>query len=160
LFDIGCQIFATPGQSGKARAGFTISTEAEDRSRGFRGDRQDACVAVGQVVQRFPHGNAGIEQVHVRAGLRLGQDDAVRPGGHDVVQIAVGKAAVERIDAHIERRAAVQRDGRLQEIKAGPSGFRLVVGGNGILQIENQGIGAAIQRLGELAAVVTGNEQE
>ncbi len=121
---------------------------------------ENARRAVGEVVLGFVNGEFGAELLHAGAAEALGQYDRVRRLGHDGLEIGVGEAAGERIDAHDQARA-----GRAPARLAQESGGGRASGGLGgrrdrILEIDDQRVGLARQRLGELLFVVAGDEQQ
>ena len=76
------------------------------------------------------------------------------------VEIGVGQTAVERIDAHVETGAGAQPARFAEESGGGRAGGGLGGERDRILEIDDQRVGAALQRLGELLVVVAGDEQQ
>ena len=98
-----------------------------------------------------PDGHAGVlllvaqgerEPVHVVAGARLGQEDAVGPGADHAGDVVLPQAGVERVDAHVEARAALLR-ARVGDVLGGQRARRrLARGAHRVLQVEDQRVGA------------------
>ncbi len=109
---------------------------------------------------RLARGELGVGMNHRSAAFGLGQQDGVWRGRHDGVEIGVGEAGRNRIDAHQQARAPLASDCRLEEIRRARARLRLAIGRDRVLKIDDHHVGAAHERLVELGAAVGGNEQE
>ena len=99
----------------------------------------------------------GGEPHDVAAAGRLGQHDSVRPRRDDRVEIGVGEAGVEGIDADIGRHP-------LAPFREKGSGLdarrRLCRLGDAVFQIEDHDVGAGARGARELPFAIGGNEEE
>jgi hypothetical protein len=97
---------------------------------------------------------------HRRAAFRLGEHNAVGTAGHHGIEIVVGQAGGEPVDADVEARA-LRCGARLLEKRRGDrAGLSLARRRNRVLEIEQQRIGAAAHALGEFLRAVAGDEEE
>ncbi len=134
---------------------------AEKKSGGgFDRLRQDFDRTFGQSGDGFARGQLGVEMRHARAAFRLRKQNRVRRAGNDGVEIGVGHAGVEAVDAHQQARALFLRLRGLEVFKRGGARVSLALGRDRILEIEDDGVGAARHRLVELGPAVGGNEEQ
>ena len=92
----------------------------------------------------------------VGRALDLGQDDAVEPGVHDGVEIAVAELGVGGVDPDIEEpgaRFSVSGHDRL-------AGRRLLGDGDGVLEVKDHRVGVEGQRLLDPARMIAGGKEE
>jgi hypothetical protein len=108
----------------------------------------------------FMHGELGPELLHAGAAEALRQHDRVRRLGHDGLEVGVRQFAAERVDAHDQARAGRAPARLAQESGGGRASGGLGGRRDGILEIDDQRVGLARQRLGELFFVVAGDEQQ
>ncbi len=87
---------------------------------------------------------------HRSPALRFRQHDGVRRCRHHGIEIGVGKPGGKRIDAHDQPWPAGLRQRLRQERHRAVPRRLLALGGDGIFQVEDEGVGAAVQRLAEL----------
>ena len=73
---------------------------ARNSGRGLGGDRQNFDMAVGQAAHRLAHGELGVGMDDGRAAFRLRQHDGVRFRRRDGVEIGIGQAGLQAVDAH------------------------------------------------------------
>ena len=137
-----------------------IGAGEEDRGRRFGRQREDLDAPSGQAVQRLARGELGVEMDDGLAAFGLRQHDRVRAAGNDRVEIGVGQAGVERVDAHEEARARRARRVVLQKGQRRLPRARLALGRDRILEVEDQRVGAACRSLVELLRAVGRNEEE
>ena len=76
------------------------------------------------------------------------------------VKIVIDHAGLEAVHAHEQARSLLRLAGFLQEGERALARLRLAVGGDRILEVDDDGVGAGRHRLVELLAAVGGNEQE
>ncbi len=94
------------------------------------------------------------------AAFRLGKHDGVGLAGDDRIEIGIGHAGVEPVDAHQQARALFGRAGTFQKIQRRGARLFLALGRDRILKIDDHGIGAAGHRLVELGPAVGGDEEK
>ena len=99
------KILRAPGQAFQPLARAAIGAGEEHRLRGFGGDGDDVERAVGQAVDRLARGDLGVAMDHRRAAFGLREHDAVGTAGHHGVEVVVGQAGGEPVDAHVDARA-------------------------------------------------------
>jgi hypothetical protein len=88
----------------------------------------------------------------------FGEDDAVGMALHDDREIAQGQCGIERIDADVELGAGSA--GVLEVGERHVARDRLAVGGDRILEVEDQRVRTGRRSLVELALGIGRNEQE
>ena len=94
------------------------------------------------------------------AALRLRQHDGIGTRRHHGVEIGIGEAGRERVDAHQETRSRRSRQRCLQKRRCARPRRVLAVGRDRVFEIDDHRIGAARKRLVELVAAVGGDEEE
>ena len=92
------------------------------------------------------------------AAFGLGKQNGVGLSRHNGVEIGVGHAGVEAVDAHQQARALRLRLRGLEEFQRGGARLRLALGHDRILEIEDHGVGAARHRLVELGPAIGRDE--
>ena len=102
----------------------------------------------------------GGKMLDIAARDGLGQHDAVGRCPHHRIEIGVRLAGVERVDADIETGASIEPAVRRKKGGGRLACLRLGLERDGILQVDQEHIGAARQRLLQLALAVAGNEEE
>ena len=117
-------------------------------------------MAVVDAGDRFARRELGIGMDQRRAAFRLRQQDRVRLGRHDGVEIGVGEAGGDAVDPHQQARALRLRHRILDERRGAGAGGILAVDRDRILEVDDHGVGAARERLVELGAAVGGNEEQ
>ena len=151
-----CEVFRTPGQ--RVEPGHTgIVAQPEQRGRGFGRDHDQA-----DTLRLKPGGGLQRGEIVAQQACfvrrRLGQHDPVRAMLHDRDQIGQRVGRVHRIDPH------PQRLGPLALLRQRPCNMlargRLGAVGDRILQVEDDQVGFARQRLFKLARRISGHEQE
>ncbi len=122
---------------------------------------EDLDMAVGQAVDRLAHRELGVGMNDGGAAFGLRQHDGVGLCRRDRVEIGVGQAGLQAVDAHHHDTAAPRCRHRVLE-KGGRAAARarLAVGRDRILEVDDQRVGAARHRLVELLGAVGGDEQE
>lgn len=131
----------------------------EHRRRRFGDNGHDRDRVSGQAMFGLAHTKFDREMLHVGAALRLWQHDGCWREGDDCVEIGVGEPGIERIDAHDQFGRGGTTMG--SEKSRGPLAPLLFGAcGDGILQIEDQCVGAARQGSFELARTVGRDEEE
>jgi hypothetical protein len=95
----------------------------------------------------------------VDAADRLRQDDAVRRRRHDAVEVGVGQARHEPVDAHEQARPFRPAPRRPQEVRGDLTGRLLPGRRHRILEVGDDGVGARLHGFLELAGAVAGHEQ-
>jgi hypothetical protein len=85
---------------------------------------------------------------------------AIASRRHDRVEIGVGEAGGESVDANDEARARFGFHRVLHEIRRARARAGLARGGNRILEVDDHRVGAARHRLVELAPAVGRDEQQ
>ena len=154
------EVFGAPSQRRKTRAGAGKSAGDEQRRRSFGGERDDLDMPVGQIIERFAHGEFCISVKDRRATFSLRQHDGVRSRRHDAIEIGVGKAGLQAVHAHEDIRSRRGWD-RLLEKRGGavPSaGFAF--DRDRILKVDDDRVGAARHRLIEFFGAVGGDEEK
>ena len=98
----------------------------------------------------FARRELGVGMDDRRAAFRLRQQDGVRARRHDGVEVGVGQAGRDAVDAHQQARALRLRHRALE--KCGRAGARrvLAVVRDRILEVDDHRVGAARERLVEL----------
>src|SRR5262245_6364373 len=94
------------------------------------------------------------------SSLGLGKDDGIRSTGHDCIEVGVGHARVQAVDAYEQAGALFGGACPLEKFNRGSSGRRFALRDDRILQIHNYRVGLARQRLVELGAAIRWDEQE
>ena len=95
-----------------------------------------------------------------RAAFGFGKQNGVGLARHNGVEIGIGQAGVEAVDAHQEARALCLRLHGLEEFQRGRARLRLAFRRDRILEIDDHGVGAARHGFVELGAAVGGDEKE
>ena len=117
--ELGRQVLGAPGQ---ARSGAGSSPRRCRRGTGRLRSRSPApgsrCCRRGARACASRTASLASRCVDRRAALRLRQQDRVRLAGDDAVEVVVGQAGVERVDAHEESRPL----GLLRRPRAGSRG--------------------------------------
>ena len=156
--EIGHQILAAPGMAHQARMLGRRGGERQHGRGAFGGDGQDPGRAGRDAFARFECIEIVCQQVEIGLADAFGEDNAVGPALHDDGEIAQGQAGVEGVDAHIELGAGAV--GALEIGERHVARDLLAIGGDGILEVEDQPVGAGRGALGELALRIGGDEQE
>ena len=91
----------------------------------------------------------------VVAAFGLGQDDAVDVGNADQLEVVLVELAPERIDADPPLRPARALRAALEDVARD----RLLRRGDAVLEVEDDRVGVAVERLGDLPLAVGGDEQ-
>ena len=99
---------------------------------------------------RFARGELGVGMDDRRAAFRLRQQDRIRLRRHDGVEVGVGQAGRDAVDAHQQARALRLRHRRLEKRRRARARGVLAVGRDRILEVDDHGVGAARERLVEL----------
>ena len=154
------KIFRAPGQTLQPLARAAIGAGEEHRLRGFGGDGDDVERAVGQAVDRLARGDLGVAMDDGRAAFGLGKHDAIGTARHDGVEVVVGQAGGQSVDAHVKARALLRALASFRKRQRGGARLGLVLRRDRILEVEQQRIGAAAHALVELLRTVAGNEEE
>ena len=94
-----------------------------------------------------------------RASLGLRQQDRVGTAGNNRVEIGIGHSGVERIDADHQQRAGIVFLRVLQKRERCRARRLLALGGDRVLEIQDQRVRAAAEGFGELLRAVAGHEQ-
>ncbi len=110
-------------------------------------------------MDRLARGQLGIEMRDRGAALGLGQHDRVGTSGHDRVEIGIGQPSLERIDAHHQGWAGLAFVRILEKGARGRARGLLAFGRDRVLEIEDERVRLADERLGELRRAVAGHEQ-
>ena len=97
---------------------------------------------------------------HRGAAFGLGEHDGVGLAGHHRVEVGVGHAGVEAVDAHQKPRAVLLALHGFQKIQRRLARDVLALGRNRILEVEDHRVGAAGEGLVELGPAVGGNEEK
>ena len=95
-----------------------------------------------------------------RSALGLRQHDGVGSRLHNGIEIGIDEAGREPVDAHAEERAFGFARGRLEESRRACARLPLAVRRNRVLEVDDDGVGAAGERLVELLATVGRREQK
>ena len=94
------------------------------------------------------------------AALGLGKQHRVRAACHNRIQIGVGHAGVEPVDAHQQARALLLSVVRFEKFQRGGARLLFALGRNRIFQVDDDAVGAGGKRLAELGAAVGGDEEK
>jgi len=161
---LGGQIFRAPGQADQTRARASESAGEEHRCGGFGCDRQNLDMAVGQAARCLAHGKLGIGMNDGGAAFRFRQHDGVRFCRSDGVKVGIGKAGLQAVDAHHHVRPRCARSallhGLFEKRRGTLSRACFAFERDRIFKIDDQRVGAAGHRLGELLRAVGGNEKQ
>ena len=111
-------------------------------------------------MNRLAHGELGVRMHDRSAAFRLRQHDGVRIAANHHIEIIVGQAGRKAVDANEQARAHARRHRFPQEGEGGLARFRLAVGRNRVLEVDDQRIGAARHALGELLGAVARYKQK
>ena len=158
--ELGGQILRSPGQADEpgARAAERADLEYACRRLDCLGDDLD--VAVVDAGRRLAHREAGVCLHDGGAALRLRQHDGVGTRRHHSIEIGVGKAGRERVDAHQQPGPHRPPGCLLHEGPRACPRRALAVGRDRVFEIDDHRVGAARKRLVQLAAAVGGNEEK
>ena len=119
-------------------------------------NRHQIDAANGQAALALEAGHHPIDHLQIGRALDLGQDDAVDTLGDNRFDIAEGVFGVESINADV----AATRARRLQGFDNGGAGRHFFRNRDGVLEIEDHGIGTGVKHLGDFARMVAGCKQE
>ena len=111
--EFGRQVLGSPGHADEPRAAILVGAGGEQAHGRFDRLRQDLDRAFRQAGDGFARGQLGVEMGDGRAALGLGEQDGVGRSGNDRVEIGVGHAGVEPVDAHQQAGAVFLRSARL-----------------------------------------------
>jgi len=125
---------------------------------GLSGDRHDADAASGHADTGLECVQAVAKAAHVVGVLGLWQHDTGQTGHHDGGQVLQCQAAVQRVDADVQ--LGGKRGGLASDVLCrGHARLGFARRGDGVLEVEDERIGAAAFGLGELALAVGGHEK-
>ena len=96
-----------------------------------------------------------VRRLKLAGRLDLGQHDAVHACRDDGLEVAVAVVGVEPVHAHVAEAGARRLQGLHHDR---PCRF-LLRRGDGVLEVEDHGVGAGAEYLGDLARMVAGGEQ-
>ena len=96
-----------------------------------------------------------VHRLQLAGRLDLGQHDAVHACRHDGLEVAVAILGIEPVHAHVAEAGA----GRLQSLHDDRPRRFLLRRGDRVFEIEDHGVGAGAEHLGDLARMVAGGEQ-
>ena len=94
------------------------------------------------------------------AAFSLRQHDGVRPAGHDDVEIRVGEASLQSVDAHHQQWTFCDRLNLLQVCERDVARLALALGRNRVLEIDDDRIGAAGDAFVEFLRTVAWDEEK
>ena len=135
-----------------------VGVKGEHRLCRLGGDDRDLDRADRHTGLRLEGVEIVAEADDVLRAVRFRNEDAVESRLHHGGEIVEGQARVERIDAHEE--GPVARLPIFEKPRDMGARRRLLAGRDGILEVEDQRVGAGRLRLGELAFRIAGNEQK
>ena len=122
--------------------------------------RQNLDRAFGDAGDGLARGELGVEMGDGRAAFGFRKQNGVGLARHHGVEIGVGHAGLEAVDAHQRRGRSFLPLALLRNRQRRLPRHVLALGRNRILEIEDHRIGATAERLVELGPAVGGNEQE
>ena len=114
-------------------------------------------VADRRARRRLERGEIIVERAHV-VGHAFRQQDAVRAAGDRGGEIVERETARQRVDPDIAADAV--RPVRFEELAGQPPRGRTVRGGDRVLEIEDQRVGAGFETARELALAIGRDEQQ
>ena len=159
--EVSGEVFRAPGQRGEPRARIAIGAGEEQRPGGLGRDGDDLDVPVGQAGQRLAGRELGVGMHDAGAAFRLRQHDGVGPRRHHGIEVGIGEAGREAVDAHQEARPGrAAARGRAEKGGRRVARRRLALRRDRILKVDDNCIGAAAERLVELGRGVGGHEQQ
>jgi hypothetical protein len=146
--------------SAPSSADRSVGAGEKQGAGGLGRDRDDLDVTVGQAADRLAGGKLRIRMDHAGAAFRLRQHDRVGTCGHDGIEIGVGEPGRKSVDANQQARPARRLEGVLQKSRRAFPGIVLAVRRNRILEVDDDGVGAARHGLVELPAAVGWDEEK
>ncbi len=158
--ELGGNVLRPPGEADEPRAAIAISAGGEQAGGSLHRLRQDLDMARGQAGLGFARGQLGVDFGDGGRALGFRKQYGIRLARHDGVEIGVGHAGVEPVDAHQQARALLGGDDFVEEFERGGARHVLALGRDRILEIEDDAVGAAGESLVELGPAVGGNEEQ
>ncbi len=153
----GGKVFGAPHHSPQPRAHILEVEQFHHRPRRLGGDRDDACGALldpGRSLERI---KVQRKLVDVGSARAFRQHDAVGPSRHHGGEIAERHIGIERVDPDKD---FLVRIALIEHAARDAARHHLLLRRDGILEVENQGIGRGLLRALELPWAIAGNEQE
>ena len=117
-------------------------------------------MAIRQIALRLAHRKLGVGVNDRGAAFSLREHNGVRFCRYDRIEIGVGQAGLQAVDAHDQIRPRGSRGGLLEKRRRALPRARLAVESNRIFEVNDQSVGTARHALVELLGTVGGNEKE
>jgi hypothetical protein len=152
------QVLARPHQSRRAQARLRDAADVEDALRRLGREEHEPHRARLASDQRLEVRHRAVDEADVVLAAHLGHDVAVRVSRHGDGQVVEREAGLERVDPD-ELLGAVEVE-RLERVAHHLAGRRLVRRHHRVLEVEDQRVGAGLERLLHLVPVVAGDEQQ
>ena len=89
--------------------------------------RQNLDLPFGHAGDGFTGGELCVEMNNARSSFGFGKDNGIRPAGDDGIEVGIGHACVEAIDAHEQARALFGGAGLLEKLERRVRGGRFAL---------------------------------